>query len=286
MDAKKGFGDWVPIFQGGYQEDSYGNVHDGDEMIEKAVMNFDSKVHEPPVVVGHPKDNMPAFGWVAALKQAVNDGKNVLMAKFKQVAPEFEDWVQKGMYKKRSASFYPNGTLRHVGFLGAVPPAVQGLPDIKFSSSTSTLEFFQKTVMETDQESNFTENDVQRIVDEKVREERKRSERVMAEKERLFKRHKQNLKIINFIEEKVKGGILPPAIVQMGLVEFMQELDDHSTFEFSENEESTALEFMIEFIERLSKFPIFNEIATKQNVCDGKAMAETAMGESIAQLVE
>ena len=35
-------------------------------------------------------------------------------------------------YEKRSASFYPDGRLRHVGFLGAAPPAVKGLAGIAF----------------------------------------------------------------------------------------------------------------------------------------------------------
>ena len=141
-----GFEDWVPIFAGGKQTDSAGNEHDGDGLIDKAVSLFSPEYHEPPVVVGHPKDNSPAFGWVESVKKAaqtLKDGTvvNMLMAKFKDVVPEFASAVQQGLYKKRSASFYPDGRLRHVGFLGGMPPAVKGLADLKFSDDDKAIEF-------------------------------------------------------------------------------------------------------------------------------------------------
>jgi hypothetical protein len=98
-------------------------------------------VHEAPIVVGHPKDNGPAYGWVKAL--TYSDG--MITAEPIQVDAEFSEMVQAGRFKKRSASFYtpdaPNnpkpGTyyLRHVGFLGAQPPAVKGLKDVSFSDA-------------------------------------------------------------------------------------------------------------------------------------------------------
>lgn len=123
-----GFDEWVEIFKGGKQKDSQGVEHDGDEVIRKAINTFDPNYYEPPLVVGHPVHNAPAFGWVAGLKKA----GNVLYAKFKDVAAEFEDLVKQGLFKKRSASFYPDGRLRYVGFLGAMPPAVKGLADMSF----------------------------------------------------------------------------------------------------------------------------------------------------------
>jgi hypothetical protein len=146
MKSFAGFEDFVPIFQGGKQTDSQGNEHDGDELIDKAVESFSPEYHEPPVVVGHPKDNSPAFGWVESVKKVakkLKDGTtiSVLMAKFKDVVPEFASAVQQGLFKKRSASFYPDGRLRHVGFLGGMPPAVKGLADLKFSADDKAIEF-------------------------------------------------------------------------------------------------------------------------------------------------
>lgn len=141
-----GFEDWIPIFSGGKQIDSQGNEHDGDSLIDKAIESFKPEYHEPALVIGHPKDNSPAFGWVENLKTEIQKIKNVgpvkiLYAKFKQVIPEFTQAVKSGLYKKRSASFYPDGRLRHVGFLGAMPPAVKGLADLKFSEDDKAIEF-------------------------------------------------------------------------------------------------------------------------------------------------
>jgi hypothetical protein len=129
--VKGGFmnGTWIEVFRGGRQTDSAGTERSWTEAdLDHAVQNFNPAKHEPPVVIGHPKENLPAYGWVDGLKRQ----GLTLLARFKQVAPEFSQMVQEGRFKKRSVSFYPDGTLRHVGFLGAMPPAVKGLKDIAF----------------------------------------------------------------------------------------------------------------------------------------------------------
>ena len=141
MKQFKGFDDWVEIFRGGKQTDSQGREHDGDALIEKAVATFDAAHHEPPVAVGHPTDNAPAFGWIQQLKTGIRGGIKSLYARFKDVVPEFATAVEQGLYKKRSASFYPDGRLRHVGFLGAAPPAVKALADLKFADDDEAIVF-------------------------------------------------------------------------------------------------------------------------------------------------
>lgn len=137
MSDFKGFDDWLAVFRGGIQTDSKGQQHDGDKLIRDAVSTFDPQQHKPPVVIGHPLSNSPAFGYVDALK---NVG-STLFAKIKDVVPAFEKLVKEGMYKKRSASFYPDGRLKHVGFLGAMPPAVKGLADMKFVDGEGAVDF-------------------------------------------------------------------------------------------------------------------------------------------------
>ena len=141
-DNNKGFSGWVEIFRGGKQRAANGKDYDGDELIAKAIAGFDPSFHEPPVVLGHPKEDMPAYGWVEGLKSDVVNGATVLLAKFKQVVPEFAEAVGAGRFKKRSAAFYPDGRLRHVGFLGAMPPAVKGLADIPFAEGEEVIEFY------------------------------------------------------------------------------------------------------------------------------------------------
>ncbi|HKV94892.1 MAG TPA: hypothetical protein VJW20_20270 [Candidatus Angelobacter sp.] len=123
-------GQWIELFRAGEYGDK-GSYSEGD--IDKMIANYDPAAHEAPIVIGHPEHNAPAYGWVESLKRV----GQVLMGKLKQVQPAFEDMVRKGMFKKRSISFYvtPNGpALRHVGFLGAMPPEVKGLADVKLAS--------------------------------------------------------------------------------------------------------------------------------------------------------
>ena len=141
----KGFDDWVEIFAGGRQTDSNGIEHDGDRLVDQAVATFDPGFHEPPAVVGHPKDDDPAYGTVQAVKADVRSGKKILLARFKDVHPPFAEMVQSGRFPKRSAAFYPDGRLRHVGFLGAMPPAVKGLKNIAFADGESIAFEFNET---------------------------------------------------------------------------------------------------------------------------------------------
>jgi hypothetical protein len=94
------------------------------------------------MVIGHPKDNAPAYGWV---ERVYREG-GTLLVDFKDVAPEFADMVKAGRFKKRSISLYPDGSLRHVGFLGATPPALKGLKDVQFAEGeAATFEFGEDT---------------------------------------------------------------------------------------------------------------------------------------------
>ena len=121
---------WIEIFRVGRHTDAAGNTREWTEGdLQKIVDKYNPEEHEAPVVIGHPKDNAPAFAWVEGLK--LQGGK--LYMKMKQVAGEFADMLKEGRFKKRSIALYPDMTLRHVGFLGATPPAVKGLKDIDFT---------------------------------------------------------------------------------------------------------------------------------------------------------
>lgn len=102
---------------------------------------YDPALHEAPLVVGHPKADAPAYGWVKGLEFA----GGVMVAEPDQVDAAFAEMVAAGRYKKISGSFYlPSAPgnpvpgvyyLRHVGFLGAQPPAVKGLKNASFAAS-------------------------------------------------------------------------------------------------------------------------------------------------------
>ncbi|MGE4319632.1 MAG: hypothetical protein AB7E96_12110 [Deferribacterales bacterium] len=119
----------IEVFRTGTHTDAGGHVKTWTlPELQQISADYNKSEHEAPVVIGHPVDNAPAYAWVKEL-QVKNDR---LMAEIHDVQPEFKEWVNKKLFKKRSISMYPDGTLRHVGFLGALPPAVKGLKDFNF----------------------------------------------------------------------------------------------------------------------------------------------------------
>ena len=130
--------DRIAIFKTGHYAAASGETLDATADYVRAIAAaYDPALHEAPVVIGHPKDNAPAYGWVRAL--TFDEGSGTLYADLAQVEPQFAALLADGRFKKRSASIYapdhPNNPtpgkpyLRHVGFLGAQPPAVKGLAD-------------------------------------------------------------------------------------------------------------------------------------------------------------
>lgn len=118
-------------------------------MLAEVASSYQPDLHEAPLVVGHPKSDAPAYGWVRGLTYE----KSRLVADPDQLDPAFAEMVEAGRFKKRSASFYPpahaaNPTpgkwhLKHVGFLGALPPAVKGLKPVSFAGEEDGLVTFE-----------------------------------------------------------------------------------------------------------------------------------------------
>lgn len=138
----------IPIFKPGKHVAANGSAIEFSEAdLERSIAAYNPAIHEAPIVVGHPKDNGPAYGWVSAL--SFDEGE--MVAEVSQVDAEFAELVTAGRFKKRSASFYtPDAPtnpvpgvyyLRHVGFLGAQPPAVKGLREVAFAEDDGVIEF-------------------------------------------------------------------------------------------------------------------------------------------------
>jgi len=135
----------IPIFRPGRHTSRQGEAIEFTEArLRASAAAYDPAKHEAPIVVGHPKTDAPAYGWVRSLEY----GEDGLAAIPDQVDTDFAEMVQAGRFKKVSASFYPPGHpshpiqdgpgsdayyVRHVGFLGAQPPAVKGLKAAEFA---------------------------------------------------------------------------------------------------------------------------------------------------------
>lgn len=155
--------DGIEIFKPGSVVDDSGVAHNFSEADLVAMAKaYNPKLREAPLTVGHPADNLPAYGWVSGL--AINAAGRLTM-NTRDVEPQFAEMVLTKRFKKRSASFYPpahsnnpvpgSWYLRHVANLGARQPAVSGLADIPdFADNAQGLvnfsEVFNPTTPEID----------------------------------------------------------------------------------------------------------------------------------------
>lgn len=114
--------------------------------LEATVAGYDPALHQAPLVIGHPEGDAPAYGW--ATRFELRGGE--LYALADQVRPEFAEGVNSGAYKQRSLAWYrptdaanPKPGIwypRHIGFLGAQPPAIKGLEPVQFREGGEPVE--------------------------------------------------------------------------------------------------------------------------------------------------
>ncbi len=108
---------------------------------------YSVELHEAPITIGHPKDNAPAFGWIRGVR--LENGELQLIPD--QINPDFAEMVRAGAFKKHSIALYPPDDPRnpkpgvwyprHIGFLGAQPPAIKGLPAAEFDDGDDWVQF-------------------------------------------------------------------------------------------------------------------------------------------------
>lgn len=239
---------------------------------------YDPAAHDAPVVVGHPKDNAPAYGWVKGLRF---DGQ-VLKADLGKLDPAFAELVRAGRYRRVSASFYspaspqnpkPGGYyLRHVGFLGAQPPAIKGLKAVEFSGEADTL-----TV-------EFGEDELERL---RAENERLRAAQSADFSEQLATAQRQlgNDAFLNGLV--AQGKPLPKGKVE--ILDFMDRLNPSEVIEFSEGSThppTNALEFFKSLLSNLPKQVEFAEMAgdgMEENFLDGAQEQARRIGEHVEQ---
>lgn len=166
---------WTTIFRVGRHTDSSGVTRDFTAAdLDRMVASYDPAAHEAPLVIGHPKTDSPAYGWVAALKR---EGDK-LLARFKDVPNQVKELVRQGRYRKVSVALYPNGTVRHVGLLGATPPAVKGLGSVAFDDGDAEIHLYEFADIE-----GGTMSELERLRQEKAEAEAKAREAEKAAKE-------------------------------------------------------------------------------------------------------
>ena len=93
----------INIFKTGTHTSSNGTTLDfSEDKLQGSAESYSPSVHEAPIVIGHPKDNGPAYGWIKSMEFA----EGSLDAIPDQVNEDFAEMVKSGAFKKVSASFY------------------------------------------------------------------------------------------------------------------------------------------------------------------------------------
>lgn len=214
----------VEIFKAGRHSPMSGETLDffGSQLAEMAD-GYNAENHRAPVVVGHPKTDAPAYGWVSNLRV---EG-DILVADFEDIDPAFSDLVKAKRYRKISASFFkpdapnnPNSgqwALKHVGFLGAAAPAVKGLKEAQFEEGGAGV-------------VSFGDNDFADLPEQH---------------RKMITRHQTKVAIEKLIAQ---GKVLP--LHQSGITDFMDALDDGQSVAFSDGTETSKSAWFLEYLEK------------------------------------
>lgn len=137
----KGLRGWIEVFKADTHTDSKGRkISFSQADLDQMIVNH--ALGAAPAVIGHPKDTAPAYAQVEEYKREGNS----LFAKFTKINPAFESGVESGAYFNRSLSVHKDDKhgwrVRHIGWLGAMPPAIDGLQPVEFSADDdSCFEF-------------------------------------------------------------------------------------------------------------------------------------------------
>ena len=268
----------IEIFKAGKRQDAHGTVVEITPAdLQQAVEAYDVAYHEAPAVIGHPKMDAPAYAWVKGLQL---DG-DVLKAELDQVHPEFAEMVTDGRFKKVSASFYlansPDNPkqgslyLRHVGFLGAMPPAVKGLRNPEFSESEQGIVDFCEAMPNEPNQTEPTQGEPEMSAEEKAELDRLRAENQQLKDENAkAKAEKAEAELnqakadnVDFAEGLVKAGKLAPIAKQQAvdLLNYASTTAQGGVVEFAEGESLHSK--LKAFLDAQPQVVNFGEVATK-----------------------
>lgn len=122
------------------------------DQLADCVTAYSPQTHEAPLVLGHPKTDDPAMGWVDHLELSA-DG--YLLAYPKQLDPDFAEGVNTGKHNKVSASFYlpdsPAKTSREIELEQQLASAQATLKAQKNAEQKSVASDFAESLVEAGQ---------------------------------------------------------------------------------------------------------------------------------------
>ncbi|MBE9577856.1 MULTISPECIES: hypothetical protein [Moraxella] len=298
----------IKIFKAGKHTSMEGDTIDyTPQMLAECVASYSENLHQAPLVLGHPKHDDPAYGWVEKLEL---DKDNVLWAYVKDVNASFAESVNQGKHNKVSASFYlpdspqnpKKGTLylRHIGFLGGQVPAVKGLGSVQFAENENgtasfseplegkanddksgkidfagALSFLQSYLKDNPSQAESVLSQLNPPKDDGKNDEKsereKALEKELADLQKKIaddKAKEQASQIQDFAEGLVKSGQLPPKLKSQ-VVEVMTAGTAH-TASFSEGGEQSLTDALKKLFSELPKNASFAELNKDNRSTDSK----------------
>jgi hypothetical protein len=253
---------------------------------------YNPQKYQAPVVIGHPETDSPAWGWVLDASAEL-DGLWLDV----ELLPEMADLVREGRYKAVSVSLWmPDApgnptpgvwSLKHLGYLGAVPPAVKGLAPTQLQAADTD----ERTIIITSEASHGAEQQQKEIMtmaetkndgDAVQLAER---ERQIAEREAAIARRERELKRATYAQEidaHVAAGRILPA-EKSDLVELMERLDGAATVTLAEGGERPALDLLRDFLARLPSRVTLGEHAKAQQNSESVVMPSVPQGYKLSE---
>ena len=161
-------GQWREIFRAGdYGDKGVYTAADLDAM----AANFNEE-DQVPIVVGHPKTDSPAWGWISGLRR-IGD---TLQAREGWIHPAFEKARRERLFKNRSVRITQTKRgpkLLHLGWLGAAMPEVEGLSGAVFSRVEEDFEGTEINFALAHRGPEAASINQEKDMDEQVKEEKK-----------------------------------------------------------------------------------------------------------------
>lgn len=262
---------WFEVFRAG----KYPQGDVTPEQVEEIARSYDPAWREAPAVLGHPKDDHPAMGWVEAVKAA----GGTLLVKFQKLVPEFVEAVRKGLFSKVSVRLLKTERgwyLGHVGFLGAALPAVAGLAPIHFEEGGGeTVDAEMEFTAAAGGEEGIVMTDAERKAAE-LEERLKAAEAKLEQQQVEFtaqlvteRRARAFASVKADLAARVKDGKLAPSLLP-GLAEFVVALPDGDSqaIEFTADgkpEKKTPRALFLSFLDRLPTVVQFGQVAGRES---------------------
>jgi hypothetical protein len=247
---------WLHVLSSGTWPGQNGTVTIQAEDIQTIADAYDPAMHEAPAVLGHPVTDGPAKGWVRSLEVRA-DG---LWANT-DLQPEMAEMVNQQKYRKLSVSLYQPSTpgnpvpgslyLKHVGFLGAMAPAVKGLQAVALADTNDSINIHfseQETPMEDDENTQTVTLSETELAAKQ--QEIQLAEADLGKRRKALRREELTAKLTPHVQA---GRVLPS---QKSLLIELAERCDGQTVNFSEAQDKGQDENLLDaFDQFLAKLP-------------------------------